>query len=58
MKRLRNEKGLAVRGLAELSGLSKITIEKIEQDRFACNLTVQYRIFIGLGIPIRGLFDF
>ena len=58
LKRLRIEKGLTVRGLAELSGLSKSTIENIEQGRFSCSLDVQYNISIGLGVSIRDLFDF
>lgn len=58
LKKIRNDKGLTVRGLAELSGLSKSTIENIEQGRFSCSLDVQYNISIGLGIPIRDLFDF
>ena len=58
LKRLRIEKGLTVRGLAELSGLSKSTIENIEQGRFSCTLDVQYNVSIGLGISIRDLFDF
>lgn len=58
LKKIRNEKGLTVRGLAELAGLSKSTIENIEQGRFSCSLDVQYNISIGLGITISDLFDF
>jgi DNA-binding XRE family transcriptional regulator len=58
LKKIRNKKGLTVRGLAELSGLSKSTIENIEQGRFSCSLDVLYNISIGLDVPIRDLFDF
>lgn len=58
LKKLRNQKKITVRGLAELSGLSKSTIENIEQGRFSCSLDVQYNISIGLGISIKELFEF
>jgi Predicted transcriptional regulators len=58
LKRLRNEKGLSVRELARLSGLSKSTIENIEQARFSCGLDVQYSISIGLGVSLKEMFDF
>lgn len=58
LKNIRNEKGLTVRKLAELSGLSKSTIENIEQGRFACSLDVMYNISVGLEIDIKELFDF
>ena len=58
LKRMRNEAGLSVRGLAERSGLSKSTIENIEQARFSCGLDVQYAIATGLGVHIKELFDF
>ena len=58
LKKIRNEKGLTVRGLAELAGLSKSTIENIEQGRFGCSIDVQQKIAIGLGVHIKELFDF
>ncbi|NDW19816.1 XRE family transcriptional regulator [Dysgonomonas sp. 216] len=58
LKELRNEKGLTVRGLAALSGLSKSTIENIEQGRFSCSLDVQYNISKGLDVHIKELFNF
>jgi transcriptional regulator with XRE-family HTH domain len=58
LKRLRGEKQLTVRGLALLSGLSKSTVENIEQARFSCSIDVAYKLSIGLGVSIRVLFDF
>jgi DNA-binding XRE family transcriptional regulator len=58
LKKIRNEKDLTVRGLADLSGLSKSTIENIEQARYSCSLDVIYKIARGLNIPIRDLIDF
>jgi putative transcriptional regulator len=58
LKRLRNEKQLAVRVLALLSGLSKSTVENIEQARFSCTIDVVYKLSIGLNVSIKDLFDF
>lgn len=57
LKRIRTEKKLSVRILAVRSGLSKSSIENIEQARFSCNLDTQYKIATGLGIDIKYLFD-
>ena len=58
LKELRNKKGLTVRELADISNLSKSTINNIELGRFSCSLDVQYSISKGLGIHIRDLFNF
>jgi transcriptional regulator with XRE-family HTH domain len=58
LRRLREQKQLSQQQLADISDVAKITIQRIENAKYAVTLDVLVSIAKGLKISLRDLFDF
>ncbi len=56
LKQLRNDAGLSVRNLSELSGVSRRTIEDIES-RGDCRISTAYLLCKALGCTLNDFYD-
>lgn len=57
LRQMRKEQGLSLDDLAERTGVSKLTLGKIERGETNPSLTVIWRIADGLAIPLSSLFE-
>jgi transcriptional regulator with XRE-family HTH domain len=58
LKQLRQERGLSLRAVARLSGLSTNALSMIERSRTSPSVSTLYKISEALGIPITSFFRF
>ncbi|WP_082233101.1 helix-turn-helix domain-containing protein [Halobacillus massiliensis] len=55
LRRIRNERGISLQELTHLTGVSKLTLGKIERGEANPSLTIIWKIANGLNVPISAL---
>jgi len=57
LRKMRQEKGISIRSLATLSGLSANAISMIERNKTSPSVSTLYKLSDALGVPVTKIFD-